>query len=56
MNSQLDTLLVTGLMEDRMHDAAKARQVREIRQQQVKSPRKSRRWFPRPGFARSLGA
>jgi hypothetical protein len=56
MNSQLNTLLVAGLVDDRINRAAKARQVRELKQQAVKSPRKSRRWFPRPGFARSLGA
>jgi hypothetical protein len=56
MNSQLNTLLVAGLIDDRVQDAAKARLVRELKHQPVQSPRKSRRWFPRPGFARSVGA
>jgi hypothetical protein len=56
MNSQLNTILVAALMDDRMQNAAEARRARELKPQPGGSPRISRRWFPRPGFARSVGA
>jgi hypothetical protein len=56
MNSQLNTILVAALMDDRMKNAGQARRARELKPQPGGSPRTSRRWFPRPGFARSVGA
>jgi hypothetical protein len=56
MNSQPNTLLVAGLNDDRLQDAAKARLIRELKHQSRKSAPEARRWFSRPGFARTLRA
>jgi hypothetical protein len=56
MDSQLSTILVAALMDDRLQNAAQARRARELKPQPDGSPRTWRRWFPRPGFARSVGA
>jgi hypothetical protein len=56
MNSRPNTLLVAGLIDDRIQDAAKDRLIRELKHQSRKSAPKSWRWFSRPGFARTLRA